>query len=801
MDLLEGETLRDKWMATGRRMPAVQVLTITDPILDCLAACHAIGVIHRDLKPANVFLCSDGVVKLLDFGVAQFRSATAERTASGTALGTPAYMSPEQAMGLVDQLDGRADLFSVGAILHALLSGHRINKGRTEQEALVVAATTPVPSVARIAPDLPVEVVALVDKALAWDRRNRFDDARAMQTALRDALRRMEQSAPKGAASSAPPPAPRPSTPSHRPLSAHASRPSTGEMVSVAGGARVAIMRDIFKRIDRVLPSVRQLGWSHPATERALRTAFEAVAESLAADPGALDVSLRPYSLMVDAETVWEPGAPFDAVPYNLFACGIRALRAKPGITQDELRELLALLLLEPGRDLPPEDDLATALWDKALPHVEYDVADAFAEGDASAREAFYAESDELEALAARARASALEARAMAMAMDRGAVRGERTRSPMALDDVVRAVFAGQLALSTERWSERYVDVLTDGLLDAAWNRDAQLVLAALRKSAADLVVAGRVDVVTGLHLAVVDRLGTRLQPPQAEQLSSALTDALFGAETLKLMLGRLRDEPHRLGSFEPVLASLSARELPTVLEALAGELPGPVESALLGYVARVLPGHESSVATGAAHAGGKMACALVALLAKAGTLGAKQALAELARNEDPAVSLEAKIASSSSEALGIELARLCEDPAQRERLAALAAILRHGVKGAWPAISRRVRSPGFHDLAVDERSSLLRALVALSPDHGEPIALEIAKKGGVFVSGEREASRAAAIDALGEHGCSRAALDGLREVAQARWGTSDDVRASASAAAEKVAARMAASAAPKAPS
>src|SRR6185503_659765 len=118
----------------------------------------------------------------------QMRDATSERTATGTALGTPAYMSPEQAMGLVDQLDGRADLFSVGAMMHALVTGHRINNGRTEQEALVMAATKPVPSVARIAPNLRVDIIKVIDKSLAWDRRNRFQDAREMQKALMDLM-------------------------------------------------------------------------------------------------------------------------------------------------------------------------------------------------------------------------------------------------------------------------------------------------------------------------------------------------------------------------------------------------------------------------------------------------------------------------------------------------------------------------------------------------------------------------------------------------------------------------------------
>src|SRR4029078_11622042 len=114
-------------MRFGGTMPTGRVLQICERVVDCLASCHAINVIHRDLKPANIFITEDGEIKVLDFGVAQMSDATSERTATGTALGTPAYMSPEQAMGLVDQLDGRADLFSVGVMIQSLISENCIN--------------------------------------------------------------------------------------------------------------------------------------------------------------------------------------------------------------------------------------------------------------------------------------------------------------------------------------------------------------------------------------------------------------------------------------------------------------------------------------------------------------------------------------------------------------------------------------------------------------------------------------------------------------------------------------------------
>jgi len=107
-----------------------RVLSIVDA---CWIACGVsrLSIIHRDLKPANVFLTNAGEVKVLDFGVAQMRSATAERTAAGTALGTPAYMSPEQAMGLVISSTGARSV-SVGDDARAD-DGQRLNNGRTDQ--------------------------------------------------------------------------------------------------------------------------------------------------------------------------------------------------------------------------------------------------------------------------------------------------------------------------------------------------------------------------------------------------------------------------------------------------------------------------------------------------------------------------------------------------------------------------------------------------------------------------------------------------------------------------------------------
>ena len=189
MDLLEGETLDARRKRMGGSLPPEDALPLVDQLLDILVSAHAKEIVHRDIKPENIFVTHEGVVKLLDFGVARLRSHNpgSVTTLLGTMFGTPAFMAPEQALGRTEQIDAQSDLWGVGAVMFSLLAGRLVHVTQTLTEQLVAHASRPAPSLATLAPQVPQSIVAIVDRALAFEKSARWPDARAMHQAVRDA--------------------------------------------------------------------------------------------------------------------------------------------------------------------------------------------------------------------------------------------------------------------------------------------------------------------------------------------------------------------------------------------------------------------------------------------------------------------------------------------------------------------------------------------------------------------------------------------------------------------------------------
>ncbi|MDB4935892.1 MAG: Protein kinase [Labilithrix sp.] len=803
MDLLEGGTLNELRHRSGGIVPLEETLRIFETVLDLLAKCHAVGIVHRDIKPGNIFITHDGSVKVLDFGVARMREpgSGVEATRMGTAIGTPSYIAPEQALGLVSQVDGRSDIFSVGACMHVALTGKRLNHARTEAESFVMAATQAAPSIANLAADLPVEVVACVDRALAFERDKRFQDAASMRSevlGLLAALRagQLVRAAPKKKGGL--------ETRGNEALeSLEELSPEETKDVQVRLAA-------VWKQIGTCLADVRQYGWTHPHALRALDGGLQQISDALAVHPSCVRWDVGPGAFLFQGAAVWAPDRiPFDRIPYQLFADGVRHIQIKEGFTKDEFRDLVAILLRDVVGGAGKEDDAVTAFWDRRFEHVAYVAIEAFAEGDGDADPVMKGSVDLARELAAAAHLdrdwqdASLEGRAMRMNLSTQLRESGEAAAALALDPLQRATMGAQLNLTDDRWLERFVDAFADGYVEARLNRDNAILEDALREWTADeLSLHDHREVFEVFH-ALCAALALRV-PNEARKAEVALARVMLPGPTLSLILQAVDKEgrdPQLAKELDSNIVTGIEKALHALADASMLELASgcwgssrsePLRRVLLAYMTQWSRGNEVRLGAVLESAPAELGVALVDLLAGLGTAEGVAALESARKNPHLAVRIEAltKVSSDREDEVRNEVRKMLDDPSAEARQAALALVAERGVIAAGPAIVLKIQAPDFHALEVDERRLWLGCLLALSPRRAMSVCVEILKEHQIIPTEAVETTRVLAAEILSNM-ASKEALEAAMEASKKRWWNTTPVREAAERAVEQIQQRI----------
>ncbi|MBN1654045.1 MAG: protein kinase [Deltaproteobacteria bacterium] len=839
MELLQGESASAKAENQGGTLSIQETLQIADQALCVLEAAHEKSIIHRDIKPENIFITSEGRVKVLDFGIARLREENTQRTQTGMVMGTPSFMAPEQAMGRWSEVDARTDLFAVGATMFTLLTGLPVHEAETAGEMHVAAATRHARSLARVLDNVPFSLVRLVDRALAYDRENRFPDAASFRAELKKVYENIGLNDALNQKAELPQPALPPTVIEGKAL---VEKRFSAEQYcdafdpSISTEQNIDDLAKVFTLIERALIAETQYSKEHPETKRRFEEAFRETASALMGCDGVLAWNLTAYSFHVGDRTVWEPQEPLNAIPYQLFSDGVRVMGLATGLDQDEFMKWIRLITIDPVKDLAPEDDLVTMLWDASFDHVFYQAIDSFAEGNQEQRARFERQRQEIisdahqfepeqvtlcwterrktprEAQSAEETTNRIknfllslettdvEAAARAANLDvRGRRQDVRTEQVLKIDDSVKAVLAARLEIDHSAISERFLVAASQAFIAAAKKGVSAMVSVPLR-DAVDSVAEQSILSALGMVMLLREATEVRNQEQETALLRSELISQIVSADTLVALLVQAPAEKDAgfkeyATVLSEILSSCADADFQVVLDHLPEIETQAIRNIALNAVAKAARGHEREIAALILKADVDLALTLVRMLAAIASKEAKEAIAEATRSPHPLVRIEAlsHIEGASSDKLRTELRALLEDRDPAVRLATLKAMQAYAIAAAGPFLVLRMQSNRFFKLPFDERKQCFETLTTLRPKRAEEVCQTLLANSGILSTKSVRETHELAAQLLGEIASTNESLYLLEDIARSsRWQSSEMLRKAAARALERISERAA---------
>lgn len=804
MELLEGVSLQRFLSQQGGKLNHRGALVLAERLLTGLAAAHRLGIVHRDIKPANIFMTRSREVKLLDFGVARVEVSDQKLTMDGAILGTPAYMPPEQARGRLDLLDERSDIFAVGAVIFQAITGRTIHVANSAEEALIMAATRPAPSLAEFAPDLPEQVIALIDTSLSWNPQRRFADAIQMLAATSEC---------RTQAGSTRSPAPR--EVDARKAGAMLEQTATPTIEEPSGDERAELSSFIrgveaaFISVERALDTIRRYGWSHGEVKAVIERALDALLDAIAEAPDRVVFKLKPYSFVYQDHQVWEPKEPFDNIPYNLFASGIRRLELEPGMKLDEFEQLLRIFSLDPKTDLPPEDDLATVLWEADLAHIKLHMVSTFRMDDPDDQEAFMNECTEQRArvdinlegrklvelqrtqlLLSMGREALAQARGLAHASGNQPDQTSSRVSGVLTQRELRSLTA---ALNNTRAVDKQLPfVLADAYAETLARKDA----AAFEEKLADFVARHVRREQFAPLLRTYARLCVCLQDrSQRERLTARLfANKAFVERLLMSLATQLEVQPNHAPFGDPqfiehlteLLTNLGAEHGDTIARAyVMFRDRKDLVRLCYAFLRRHTQRNEEAIGQIIPQVSLRHARILVDLLKADGGPDATTALRHANKHPDDKLKLDllAWRAGQDPTLVRPQVEELASTASPELRVRALQIALQHEVKGLADFAADRIDHDAFYKLPYSERRMLFSLIGQQDQRRAFELAVSILSSHGLAPDPVRDTTRILAVELLGQMPTTGATLEAMETAARKRPWNSKELQQAASAA------------------